>query len=876
MASFMKKRKLEKGFTLVELLVSLLIVSIVGTVATVSSIVYLDKQNEAIMNEKVNTVLDAYHRWYSDANDYIRANTAENCIYKFVNDDTLGVSSFGYNKFLFNYSFKNKQNINNCLLIFEDKEQNMTSVISIPVDTSNAFSVEEGFLLIGENAKVNNYESYSLALLDNNLVYNDLCLGDIVQNGEHKQARKVTRVVVEHTNNNEQDFKYFTNNQSFKADSYPIVNFTDVNGQSDYVCLSKNDKEISKPNNEVFNISGTAINYEENVKINDSDVYESVIVYGENIDYVYNDGKLPSLNNTAAYIRFGRSEKKTKEHYSHEEICLRKNQHLLWSPWRDWSPSDYNKLEHENTETIKETELVYESYYLNDINDVYKYSEQYVDGNHTIYDSTYKVLDFTSKYYYSDTWYSAGLESTSFKRYRDLCQDKYYTEVTYDPSTFEIYIGDATLEKDFKVPNGFKLIMNYDYSVSNLKDQSDVIKNYNDSKGMHDNFVLTNKLKINRGVTLDLNGSSLKVNGLFKPVSASTSINNVGAFSMIENNGVINAKNSKLEVYGFIKGSGEIKTNENTSIYERTSLLDYTNYTNVACNLISNQYGMGSRSVTQPFSSFADYFSKTLKAATKKDYSQPLSSKMNVQSIQCDVLITKGTKYSYRIFGDFNNNKRIIDYYVFGKGGSIVPEKSGWPYDRDSNGLFQIEEGSVIRRFDGKNISYETNDAVVNSTEVSYLFLYDTNWLYNSEIIVSSTFSKVSLYNTDLIFKGHSSLNLATYMDIQLMPGSSLQMRDNSSLNLGDESNISAVPSSIYNYYKELNSSRNEYSKLLFENYDESYIYFDDQASITLGKNSSITGNVRGKYNGKGSYDLTLSFVNSKADKLYKSNFTIK
>lgn len=106
----MKTNKLNKGFTLFELLISITVLSIVSAATISGAYAIFANRNQKKYNEDAEGIVEAYHSWFSDNVAKNRSLSAEQCLYNFIVDES-GIKSYNYDNLKFNYYFESEPQV---------------------------------------------------------------------------------------------------------------------------------------------------------------------------------------------------------------------------------------------------------------------------------------------------------------------------------------------------------------------------------------------------------------------------------------------------------------------------------------------------------------------------------------------------------------------------------------------------------------------------------------------------------------------------------------------------------------------------------------------------------------------------------------------
>lgn len=786
------KNKFKKGFTIVELTVTISIVGIVGGVATFLLLNYNDKKEEQDLDIQANSLLSAYHKYYSLNEQEIRDNPASRGLYTFVMGEN-GASSYGFNKTKINFSFSE---YNNSAYLFYSSNKTIVYQLSVYEDT--LLNAENSILLYSEKPNIeiydNNSEAYK-SILGND--YGKLYLDNYTEQG--KTALKVTEVNVEHTfDNNTTDVLYVPSAGSFTKDQYLSNYFYDYSTNSfANNALYKNsiaeENKITTPTSEIFKVSGARKNTVQNVNINGYGIDGDVVVYGNKETYIYDDKLMKTdtaVLNGDIYVSYRVEQYNDWENKSaHKDISL------------------YATLDNLDAYVKQslETYLATSSDYLNAY-------------NKTTFDSFYnngEILKFVT---YTKNWAGVTKQVNN--------ELKIYNK--------EIHLMNHVLENSMTLPNNYNIAI--DFSSKLFQDTTatkfnlDPASVYNTYYGEFSQKNKNTEVRINPGVTITVpSNSKLLVTGIMKPNT--NEAESLGAYSEILNNGtIILAENAQLYVFGKISGEGNIIAKSNSTITERGEILDYVNNANSFGNTAGPNQGTEFIQSTHLSNACSHaYYMNDNSALTHayRRYAQPMFLKTNITGIENPITFNANVNYNTKYIYNYGE-LRSFDYNLFG-----------------TAGFLNITGDGILARstnFSTKHLTYQTigDVSVDNVGHLDYDIYFDKA---GGTIRMSSRYMPVSFYNTSFIFNEGSTFNFDNAnekycgaLKLQVLPSSELVFNKGSNMIFGDYTQVSSFKTSDYDWYTRCSGelTKEQLDVVLFNNDSNGLIKIDDQASISI------------------------------------------
>lgn len=900
-------KKLKKGYTLVETLVSLCVIAVVSSISIGISLNIVNNNKNSQRKENVNSLIDAYHSWYSDSAKEIREITAEESIYSFVTNDGNGVSSYGFDSLLFNYEFIDRESSDGsikkeCHLYFTASDY----AVSIDLDVfSSGLETSAGRLLYTESPTISIYTDFNSLLSERQIDESDLLLAKYTEDGKTYLGRKGREISIQSSSKLLPDYLYVLNGQSIISNSYnPINYYNNANVLSTVYLKDKDGNPILNPLSIKYDITSTMkpVKIVKDVKLEGYSTFGNVVVYGDTENYTFDDNSLPNLANTACVVKYFRAETQVTETWTSTIYEERK---LDWGHYTDWKSDDgWGDFSCSTSEkTLDGSWFVHSFDSLNEAREfVYSPLSNDYDKGNTIYSSQWDTKN-TNKYYntksaesyssYYGPWYDKAM---THNRYRDKTYTMKYEKVSYNHDYFQMFVGTSTLTQDFKVPTDFNFIINFNFDANKDYSHTGAGQIYKENVNAFSSHREYNKLTINQGVTLDASDAGyVKVGGLMLP--GFNNKDNVGAYSTIENNGVLIV--DQLEVLGYVTGTGIIKTDNQSKIWERSSILDYANDANSVVSMMSKEFGW----VRYDNSAFqkavawnwgAAYFDSAY-SPTKKSNSGALFNKYDSSAISCELEIHSGTEYTQKYFTDYGFNLSsstnidvinncVIDYHLFGNVYNYSSADEGKKQDAKTNSsIFQISNsGTVIKSINkAKQMVFSTSDAnVVNNENYCFKF-YDKYLSSDNYLTACGSFMPTILYNTVFNFSKNSSLAV-NCADLWVMPSSELNFIDNSKLTLGtanvkgyadniaisksydDAGRIIVLSRSDLSMYSDPSFVENSSDILAmsFSGLSDGSLYVADTASVYYNNDSNmIFGNINSRNFGKtGTFEYGLTY----------------
>ena len=661
------------------MVITLIIVAVVSA-ATVTGVVgwYQSRDNKEV-EENVNGIIDAYHDWYSVNASKIISYSAEEALYDFVVSDT-GISSYDYKNLNFNYVFKSTKvdgkEVNNAYLLY--KIENFSCSIALDLKKfTNENDIEKYTLGYTDSAYAVVSKDYSSVLANLGIEEYQTVLG--VKND--KIGRKVIKLNITHEQKDEfgknlVDEIYVRPSKAVQTQDFNKVEY-DL-GNENFVAqlhAKANNQDIPFLNGCSFDIDSNA-EAEEFVKNATVDGYEStsdVVIFGDE-DFTFTDGKINdnNLSQYGAVIKFKKLEKNvTKDETYHYERSLVYNRriytkqplikvytHLDYFP-AVANPSNESAQSYGNYKSVSSSSnssgYNYVSTYIKSFDELreslnfiegkdqeFKQIVNGYNGNNGLYgeysylgslanptvvygtiSTTYsnKVdVDFDDEFNWVPGQYDQFKRQTkTVVQYKDVTYhgtDKY---IKFDQSSFEMYLGTATIDSYVKIPANFKVHLPFNYATvttdsttygesdpinygknyylndGNAKSYSELIYNKYGNNANYRQFRETNRLTITDNGTLDLTNAKLIVGGLTLPANKNLNTKyNVGNHAAIYNNGTILLGSKGLDCFGYIYGNGLItraKGVTQTKVQERSSILDFVSEADLNLRFASQVYG---------------------------------------------------------------------------------------------------------------------------------------------------------------------------------------------------------------------------------------------------------------------------------------------
>ncbi|MEG1565659.1 MAG: type II secretion system protein [Bacilli bacterium] len=802
----LKLKKAKRGFTIVELCVTISVIGIVAGVVTIGLIDFNKKSEDNAIVEEQRSLLSAYHKYFTINEDEIVESGALKGLYNFVFAPS-GVEAYGFDKLDINYAFNPSSST-----VYLFYTGTKVLVYELNLNNTNSTFIENSVLLYNESPEISIYETISDA-------YNSKINGNkeklVLDNYSFKDktALKVNEVKVKHTYGKKvTDTVYIPNYSSFLQDQYaPKKLYNYETKEFITTALYRNEinesNKVLLPANEVFSLKGNTNSLVENADINGYKISGDVVTIGSPYTYIYDDS---GINN----IIDGNIDGSL---YTSFTLNHKDNRHDKKGSSMKFTVS--TKLFDSITLAAKEV------------------LEQEIRGGEAKRLEAYNANGGFNNFFYGKT-----LTYITAKKDPIIVKKTFHE---FNITNRETHMINKRISSDLTLLNNFNYSIDFDESVYAGKAKTfttDPAAIYNAHNATSSTNVKGGQLVIDENVTLTVpRDTTLLVNGLMLPnVNKADAI---GKYAEIINNGTIQLDSwSTMCVLGKVSGRGFINTSPQSNLYERAEILDYLNNANSFGNTAGPNQG---NAVDQAFdkttalsNACAHAYYMNDNSALTHDYrtfAQPMFSKYNISAITCPIKLVSNANYSQRYLIDYGR-LMSFDYNFFG-----------------DTGFFNIRNvGSLYKTTGTRNsVNYDAADSaeIYANKNLSYDVYFDEA---GGLLRMSSLYMPVPLFNTNFTFNEGTKLiidntdsHLGEVVKLQLLPSSRMIFKPNSTFKLLGNVQATTFKSTDFDWF--YNTAGNMNSELLnlstFSGYKDAILEIDDSTYVSI--TGSLAGDVK-------------------------------